>query len=87
MKDGRPVTWAFGIFILLVYVGGFIWNLEKENARLFEIAAKQKETIEALELENKQLYELTETMFQYINALQGQGTYLESESPIYKKPI
>tara|TARA_Y100000310_G_C20639626_1_gene793175 strand:+ start:565 stop:828 length:264 start_codon:yes stop_codon:yes gene_type:complete len=87
VKDGRPVTWAFGIFILLVYVGGFIWNLEKENARLFEIAAKQKETIEALELENKQLYELTETMFRYINALQGQGTYLESESPIYKKPI
>ena len=87
MKDGKPVTWAFGILILLVYIGGFIWNLQKENDRLFGIATKQKETIEALEEENGQLHELTETMFLYINALEGQDMYPKNSGPVHKKPI
>ena len=87
MKEGKPVTWAFGIFILLVYIGGVIWNLEKENDRLFKIANQQKEVINSLELENKQLYQLTDTMFQYINAIEGNSINLDDNSPIYKRPI
>ena len=41
MKEGTPVTWLFGIIILVVYIGGYVWNTEKENNRLFEIANKQ----------------------------------------------
>ena len=92
MKEGTPVTWAFMVFIIVVYIGGYIWNAEKENDRLFDIATKQKETIEALEEENKQLHELTETMFQYIDALErgGKGTIWpkhDNNSPIYSKPL
>ena len=92
MKEGTPVTWAFMVFIIVVYIGGYIWNIQKENDRLFDIATKQKETIEALEEENKQLHELTETMFQYIDALEqgGRGTVWpkhDNNSPIYSKPL
>ena len=92
MKEGTPVTWAFMIFILVVYIGGYIWNLEKENDRLFDIATTQKETIEALDGENKQLHEMTETMFQYIDALErgSRGTTWrkhDNNSPIHSKPL
>jgi len=88
MKQGTPVVWAFMVLILVVYIGGFIWNLQTENDRLFEIATKQKETIELLQEENKQLHELTETMFQYLYLLEGGSTYPgTNNSPIHNKPL
>ena len=55
------------IFILVVYVGGYIWNQKIENDRLFEIASKQKEQIELLREENRELHSLVDVMFQYMN--------------------
>ena len=67
MKEGTPVTWLFMIFILVVYVGGYIWNQKIENDRLFDIATKQKERIELLQEENEQLHTLVDRMFHYMN--------------------
>ena len=88
MKDGKPVTWAFGLFILVVYIGGFLWNLQKENDRLYDIAVKQKETIEQQEADIRDLKELLNVMFEYMET----QLYISPESdidqsPIHKKPI
>ena len=92
MKEGKPVVWMFLLFIIIAYVGSYIWQIEKENDRLFKIASDQEKIIKALEEENRQLHTLTETMFQYIYSTQGGNSlkyyYVpekDSTSPIHKR--
>jgi len=92
MKEGTPVTWAFILFILVFYIGGYIWNIQEDSARLLNIATEQEDIIEALELENKQLHELTETIFKYLDTLErtDRGTTWPrhgNTSPIHSKPL
>lgn len=92
MKEGHPVTLLFLIFILVAYVGGYIWDIQTESDRLFKIASDQKNTINKLNEENEQLHTLTETMFQYIHALESPGKspvppWTGDDSPIHTRPI
>ena len=88
MKEGTPVTWLFMIFVLVVYVGGYIWNQEIENNRLYDIAVKQNETITQQESDIRDLKELIDVMFEYMES----QLYIlpdndSDQSPIHKKPI
>ena len=67
MREGTPVTVLFGLFILIVYIGGYIWNLQVQNDRLYEVAIEQKEELQEIRKENQDLQALVDVMFQYIN--------------------
>ena len=64
-RDGAPVLWLFITFIIIVYIGGYIWELHKENDRLYNIAVEQDETIKELTKTNADLHRLADVMFQY----------------------
>ena len=90
MKEGTPVVWLFGIFILIAYIGSYIWSVEKENDRLYNIATEQKQTIEEQKEDIDQLKELTEAMIEYIYTLENYKTLNNiprSNSPIHNKPL
>jgi hypothetical protein len=67
VREGTPVTVLFGLFILIVYIGGYIWNLQVQNDRLYEVAIEQKEELQEIRKENQDLQALVDVMFQYIN--------------------
>jgi len=92
MKEGTPITALFLAFILIAYVGGYIWDIRTESDRLFKIAAEQKNTINTLNEENEQLHTLTETMFRYIYTLESPGSlpvppWGRDDNPIHNKSI
>ena len=75
MREGTPVTVLFGLFILIVYIGGYIWNLQVQNDRLYEVIIEQKEELQEIKKENQDLQALVDVMFQYMND--------QSNSPIH----
>ncbi len=91
VQKGTPVTWLFGIIVLLVYLGSYVWSIQEQNQHLTEVTKNQQEIINNQEEEIRQLEELVETMFEYmgVNSRSGINSrpYSPGTDPLYRKPI
>tara|TARA_R110002110_G_scaffold154047_1_gene347776 strand:- start:374 stop:652 length:279 start_codon:yes stop_codon:yes gene_type:complete len=92
MKEGHPVTLLFLAFIIIVYIGGYIWDIQTQNNQIYKVMISQEDIIQELKEENKDLHTLTETLFQYIYTLEGKNSsssppWTGKDSPIHNKPI
>ena len=74
IEKGYPVTWLFLVIIIVTYIGTYVYDLQRENDRLFNIATEQKATIEEQNETIRQMNSLIDTMFIYIEGKKPSNT-------------
>ena len=97
IQKGYPITWSFALFIIIVYIGSYVMQLQNENTELKNIVEKQHISINKQNVKVQELEELVDAMFEYMNVSKGSNRqYLmpkpwpdDDDSPLYnkKKPI
>ena len=91
IEKGYPVTWLFIALIIMLYIGTYVYDLQRENDRLFNIATEQKAVIKEQDEAIKQLNALVDAMFLYMEGKRPPNVLptppWPDDGPINKGPI